>query len=58
MNEEQQAISQKVEQGVRMLIGDLYMQLIVMKAQMEHQQQQPIQHTNGQDHANEKRQTA
>jgi hypothetical protein len=57
MTDEQQGISQKVEQNVRMLIGDLYMQLIVMKAQMEYQQQQPIptQATNGHDH--EKRTT-
>jgi hypothetical protein len=57
MNDEQQAISQKVDNHVKMLIGDLHLQLIVLKAQLDIKNEQPIpvQATNGKDH--EKRPT-
>jgi hypothetical protein len=35
MNEEQTQLSQRVERDVRMLIGDLHMQLIVTKNALE-----------------------
>jgi hypothetical protein len=51
MNEEQQAISQYVEQNVRLLIGDLQMQILVLRATIASLQQteQNIK-TNGAAH--------
>ncbi len=63
MNEDQQAISQKVEQNVRMLIGDLYMQVLVLRATIEanndHAKMNDQAKVNGRGEfdAHEKRQT-
>jgi hypothetical protein len=39
MNDEQQAISQHVEQNVRLLLGDLQMQILVLRATIASMQQ-------------------
>jgi len=45
-NAQQQQVSQKVEQDVRMLIGDLHMQLIMLRSMLavaQGEQQPPAQ---------------
>lgn len=54
---DQELLNQRVERDVRTLIGDLHLQLLILRAQLEAQQQQ--QTTNGKDqsYASEKRAT-
>lgn len=53
---EQEMLNQRVERDVRTLIGDLHLQIIILRAQVEQQQSQ--QAVNGKDQTNAPRQSA